>query len=67
MGDVSAVKLAKEVSADDYDTFDNNRPSKQATAQSDKKDLITSKDQEEMDGAANVAENKKSLTSENTH
>ena len=44
MGDVSAVKLAKEVSADDYDTFDSNTPSKQATAQSDKKDLITSKD-----------------------
>ena len=36
MGDVSAVKLAKEISADD---FDSNTPANQVTAQSEKKVL----------------------------
>jgi len=36
MGDVSAVKLAKEISADD---FDSNTPANQVTAQSEKKGI----------------------------
>ena len=55
MGDVSAIKLAKEVSADDYDAFDSKTPSKQITAQSSKKDFI-SKEEEEMEADSKAAQ-----------